>query len=347
MLSRHGFNIQTLWLRPQHSKMIYPLLRKLLFRLDAEAAHHFTALQMEHLQQIPIVLRAIERYCRPPASAARTLLGLQFPSPIGIAGGFDKNGTMMTFLAALGFGFIEVGTVTLQPQPGNPKPRLFRYPQHKALINRLGFNNDGADVVAERLRNWERTVPLFVNVGKNRDVPLEGATEAYVECYRRLAPYADAAVLNLSSPNTPGLRDLQRPEHLEELLTAVRSVRIGPVLIKIAPDLDEVQVREISEVCVRLADGMICTNTTLDRLPGMNEAGGLSGKPLLPKSTSVLAAVRQCAGPGYPLIGVGGVFTPEDVRAKIAAGADLVQIYTSFVYEGPGLARRLTGAVSA
>jgi dihydroorotate dehydrogenase len=321
--------------------MIYPLLRKLLFRLDAEAAHHFTVRQMEHLQQIPIVLRAIERYCRPPASAARTLFGLQFPSPIGIAGGFDKNGTMMPFLAALGFGFIEVGTVTLQPQPGNPKPRLFRYPQHKALINRLGFNNDGADAVAQRLRNWERNVPLFVNVGKNRDVPLEGATEAYVECYRRLAPHADAAVLNLSSPNTPGLRDLQRPEHLEELLTAVRSVRSGPVLIKIAPDLDDTQTREISDVCVRLADGMICTNTTLDRLPGMNEAGGLSGRPLMPKSTSVLATVRQCVGANYPLIGVGGIFTPEDVRAKIVAGADLVQVYTGFVYEGPLLAKRL------
>jgi dihydroorotate dehydrogenase len=321
--------------------MIYPLLRKLLFRLDPEAAHEFTARQMEHLQQIPIALCAMERYCRPPASAARMLFGLRFPSPVGIAGGFDKNGTMMPFLAALGFGFIEVGTVTLRPQSGNPKPRLFRYPQHKALINRLGFNNDGADIVAQRLRNWEHNVPLFVNVGKNRDVPLEGATEAYVECYRRLAPYADAAVLNLSSPNTPGLRDLQRPEHLEELLTAVRSVRSGPVLIKIAPDLDDTQIREISEVCVRLADGMICTNTTLDRLPGMNEAGGLSGKPLMPKSTSVLTTVRQCVGANYPLIGVGGIFTPEDVRAKIVAGADLVQVYTGFVYEGPLLAKRL------
>lgn len=321
--------------------MIYPLLRRLLFALDAEAAHEFTSRQMEHLQQIPIVLRAIERYCRPPVSAARTLFGLQFRSPIGIAGGFDKNATMMPFLAALGFGFVEVGTVTLRPQAGNPKPRVFRYPQHKALINRLGFNNDGADAVAARLRAWKRDVPLFVNVGKNRDVPLEGATEAYVECYRRVAPHADAAVLNLSSPNTPGLRDLQRPEHLEELLHAVRSVRSGPILIKIAPDLEDAQIREIADVCGRLADGMICTNTTLDRLPGMNEAGGLSGTPLLAKSTSVLATVRQCVGAEYPLIGVGGIFTGEDVRAKMAAGADLVQVYTGFVYEGPLLAKRL------
>jgi dihydroorotate dehydrogenase len=247
----------------------------------------------------------------------------------------------MPFLAALGFGFIEVGTVTLRPQPGNPKPRLFRYPKEHAVINRMGFNNDGADAVAERLQSWKRSVPLFVNVGKNRDVPLEGAVDAYVECYRRVAPHADAAVLNLSSPNTPGLRDLQQPQRLESLLRAVQSVRSGPVLIKIAPDLDEAQIRDIADVCVRLADGMICTNTTLDRLPGMNEAGGLSGRPLMQKSTAVLASVRQCVGPDYPLIGVGGVFTAEDVRAKLAAGANLVQIYTSFIYEGPMLPKRL------
>jgi dihydroorotate dehydrogenase len=324
--------------------MIYSLLRRALFQLDAEAAHEWTSGQIQYLQQIPIVLRAVERICRPPASAKRELLGLTFPSPIGIAGGFDKNATMMPFLAALGFGFIEAGTVTLHPQPGNPRPRLFRYPREKALINRMGFNNDGADAIAERLRAWPRTVPVFVNVGKNRDVPMGRATEAYVECYRRVAPFADAAVLNLSSPNTPGLRELQRPEHLEELLRAVKSVRVGPVLVKIAPDVDEKQIDEICEVCARLADGMICTNTTLERRPGMNEAGGLSGKPLMEKSTWVLAEVRRRVGPGYPLIGVGGVFTPDDVRTKFAAGADLVQIYTSFIYEGPMIARKLARA---
>jgi dihydroorotate dehydrogenase len=242
---------------------------------------------------------------------------------------------MMPFLAALGFGFIEVGTVTLRPQPGNPRPRLFRDPEAKALINRMGFNNDGADAIARRLQGWKRTVPLFVNVGKNRDVPLEGAVEAYVECYRRVAPHADAAVLNLSSPNTPGLRELQRPEHLQALLVAVRSVRCGPVLVKIAPDLEDAQIAEICELCVGLADGMICTNTTAV------EGGGLSGRPLMARSTSVLARVRQRVGPEYPLIGVGGIFTAEDVRAKQAAGANLVQLYTSFVYEGPSIAKRL------
>jgi dihydroorotate dehydrogenase len=335
--------------------MLYDLLRKLLFHLDAEAAHEWTSSQIEHLQQIPLALRIIESVCKPKAQP-RSLLGLTFRSPIGIAGGFDKNATMMPFLAALGFGFLEVGTVTLRPQPGNPRPRLFRHPADKALVNRMGFNNDGADAIAARLRAWERTVPLFVNVGKNRDVPLEGAVEAYVECYRRVAPHADAAVLNLSSPNTPGLRDLQRPEHLEALLDAVRGVRVGPILVKIAPDLDDAQVAEIAEVCVQLADGMVCTNTALNvgrasARPGglkpalrFHESGGLSGAPLMAQSTEILRKVRERVGAGYPLIGVGGVFTAEDVRAKMNAGADLVQIYTSFVYEGPMIAKRLSRA---
>ena len=318
--------------------MIYALMRRALFALDAEAAHEWTTEQMVRLQQIPIALRTTERLCRPPASAARTLFGLQFRSPIGIAAGFDKNAVMMPFLAALGFGFLEVGTVTLKPQPGNPKPRLFRDRDRQALVNRMGFNNDGADAIAARLQTWDRTVPVFVNVGKNRDVPLEGAVDAYAECYRRVAPYADAAVLNLSSPNTPGLRELQRPEHLEALLHAVTSVRSGPVLVKIAPDLEEAQIAEICDVCARLADGMVCTNTT------MVEGGGLSGRPVMEKSTAVLASVRKRVGAGYPLIGVGGVFTREDVREKMAAGADLVQVYTSFIYEGPMLAKRLARA---
>ena len=322
---------------------MYSLIRKLLFRMDAEEAHEFAASHMQSLQNVDVALRVIARFCKPPASASREVLGMTFPSPVGIAAGFDKNALFMPMLQALGFGFIEVGTVTLHPQLGNPRPRLFRYPDHRALINRMGFNNDGVDVVAERLKAWREksTVPTFINVGKNRDVPLDAAADAYAACYERVAPYADAAVLNLSSPNTPGLRDLQRPEQLEKLLQTVGSARRGKILIKIAPDLDDSQIGEICEVCVRLADGMICTNTTLDRLPGINEAGGLSGAPLRGKSTAVLRAVRQRVGPDYPLIGVGGVFTQTDMREKLAAGADLVQVYTSFVYEGPMLARRL------
>lgn len=325
--------------------MIYSAVRPLLFRMDPEGAHEFAARHMESLQKIPLALRLIAAACRPPAAARRELLGLTFPSPVGIAAGFDKSARLIPMLAALGFGFIEVGTVTLRPQSGNPRPRLFRYPAQRALINRMGFNNDGADAVARRLAAMRGGAPpLFVNIGKNRDVPLDGAAADYAACYERVAPFADAVVLNLSSPNTPGLRDLQRPEELEKILGSLD--RRGPVLVKIAPDLDEPQLAEVADLCRRRADGMICTNTTLDRAAGMTEAGGLSGAPLREKADAVLRSVRERVGPGYPLIGVGGVFTAGDARAKLDAGADLVQVYTGFVYEGPTLARRLSRALS-
>jgi dihydroorotate dehydrogenase len=314
---------------------MYRLIRKALFALDAETAHEFTAHQMARLQQIPLALRIVEALCRVPPRPVE-LLGLTFKTPIGIAAGFDKNATMMPFLAALGFGFLEVGTVTPRPQPGNPKPRLFRDAEHRALINRMGFNNDGADAVAERLWGAAAMPPLFVNIGKNKDTPLDRAIDDYAICARKLGPHADAIVVNVSSPNTPALRELQRPEHLERILGAVEHAR---VFVKIAPDLDDALLGEICDVCVKRAGGMICTNTTIA------EGGGLSGAPLLGKSTEILAKVRARAGPGYPLIGVGGVFTADDVRAKMAAGADLVQLYTSFIYEGPRLPSRLARAL--
>ncbi|MDQ6802577.1 MAG: quinone-dependent dihydroorotate dehydrogenase [Acidobacteriota bacterium] len=318
---------------------MYRLIRELLFLLDAESAHEFTVAQMLRVQQIPVALSLIARLCRSPQKP-RQLWGLTFRNPIGIAAGFDKNAVLMPFLAALGFGFLEVGTVTLHAQPGNPKPRLFRDPDNRALVNRLGFNNDGADAVAERIQRFDAPVPLFVNIGKNRDVPLEASPDAYAQCYLRVGRWADGAVLNLSSPNTPGLRELQRPEHLVKVLELVRAVREAmpitrPILVKIAPDLDAGQVAEICDVCVRLADGMICTNTTA------TPSGGLSGRPLFEPSTEILAGVRARVGPNFPLVGVGGIFTAGDVRAKIAAGADLVQLYTSFVYEGPSLPSKL------
>ena len=329
--------------------MIYRAVRPLLFRMDPEEAHELATRQMERLQDVGPARRAIAALCRPPAAARCDLLGLTFPSRVGIAAGFDKSARLIPMLAALGFGFVEVGTVTLKPQTGNARPRLFRYPAHRALINRMGFNNDGAAAVAERLRTWrERPAqvpapPVFVNIGKNRDVPLEGAAADYAACYEALAPHADAVVLNLSSPNTPGLRDLQRPDQLEKLMDSLD--RRGPVLVKIAPDLDEGQLAEVADLCRRRADGMICTNTTLDREPGMTEAGGLSGAPLRAKSNGVLRTIRARVGPGYPLIGVGGVVTAEDAREKLDAGADLIQVYTGFVYEGPTLARRLSRAL--
>lgn len=312
--------------------MIYPAVRALLFRLDAETAHEWTVEQIRRIQRIPFALRLIELMSLAPPAPVE-LFGLRFRNPIGIAAGFDKNAVMMPLLSALGFGFIEVGTVTLHPQSGNPKPRLFRDSARGALINRLGFNNDGADAVAARLRDRKRTVPLFVNVGKNRDVSIDAAPEAYARCAEKIAPYADVVVINLSSPNTPGLRDLQRPEHVEKVIAATRATK--PLLVKIAPDLDRAQIDEISDVCRARADGMVCTNTTA------TDRGGVSGKPLMQISTDVLTAVRSRVGLDYPLVGVGGVFNADDVRAKQRAGANLVQLYTGFVYEGPGLPSRL------
>jgi len=316
---------------------MYPLIRTLLFHLDAESAHEFATRQMERLQEIPLALSFVEKLCE-RRTASRELLGLTFRNPIGIAAGFDKNALLMPFLAALGFGFLEVGTVTLHPQPGNPKPRMFRDPPRRAIINRLGFNNDGADAVAARLQRYEKRVPLFVNVGKNRDVPLEGAADAYAACAAKLTKFADVIVINVSSPNTPGLRELQRPEHLERVIRAVGRAR--PLLVKIAPDVDSQQLEEIADVCRKLADGMVCTNTTI------TPEGGLSGKPLLERSTAVLGEVRKRVGPDFPLVGVGGVFTASDVRTKIDAGANLVQLYTGFIYEGPLLPSRLAQAMN-
>jgi len=268
---------------------------------------------------------------------------MRFRNPIGIAAGFDKNATMMPMLAALGFGFVEVGNGHPAPAAGKSEAAALSLSGTARADQSHGFNNDGADAVAERLGRWPRTVPTFVNVGKNRDVPLEGAAEAYAACAAKLARYADALVVNLSSPNTPSLRELQRPEHLEPIL---RGVSGAPVFLKIAPDVDDVLLGEICDVAMRLADGIICTNTTVDRPFPTPEAGGLSGAPLMTKSTDVLAHVRARVGPDYPLIGVGGIFTADDVRAKLAAGANLVQLYTSFIYEGPLLPSMLARALA-
>lgn len=341
---------------------MYGLLRSALFRLDAEEAHEIATAQMMRLQEIAIVRRLIERVFRSDEHPVE-LWGLRFPNPLGIAAGFDKNARMVPMLSALGFGFIEVGTVTLRPQAGNPRPRMFRLADSQALINRLGFNNDGAEVVAARLRAlWtsmgpDEWRPLLVNIGKNRDVTIEDAAESYEEAYRLLGPVADGVVLNVSSPNTPGLRDLQSPEQLRPILELVRSVRMSseflrsgghPILVKIAPDLDDLQLAGIAELCGELADGIIATNTTLSRdglASPVAEAGGLSGRPLFERSTDVLRMLRGLLGPDYPLIGVGGIFSADDALAKLRAGANLVQAYTGFVYEGPGFASRINAGL--
>lgn len=347
---------------------MYPFLRKLLFLLGAEDAHDLAAEQMARLQNVPLMLEWLEsHYASRVTELSRSIWGLQFRNPLGIAAGFDKSAEVVQFLSALGFGFVEVGTVTLHPQKGNPKPRIFRFPQRTALINRLGFNNDGATAVAGRLQNLWNTVkqrgtfqpPVLVNIGKNKDVATEQAPEAFEACYGVVAPFAHGVVVNVSSPNTPGLRDLQASAHLRSILGRLRRARTEtdfstsgehPILVKIAPDLTAEALGDIAHVCLELADGMVATNTTLDRTSfpeGTDQAGGLSGGPLFERSTRILRLLRQLVGPAYPLIGVGGILTGRDAAEKLEAGADLIQSYTGFVYAGPSFPRNILRELSA
>lgn len=331
--------------------MIWPLLRRLLFAAEAETAHELTAAQIRRIQSSPALLGGVRRLglARTPR-LEQSIWGLPFPNPFGIAAGFDKNAAMVPFLAALGFGFIETGTVTLRPQSGNPRPRMFRDPQFRAIVNRLGFNNEGAAQVRRSLDSlWGNATnlpPMFVNVGKNRDVRNEDAPADYAAAYRLLAPAADGVVVNVSSPNTPGLRSLQTGAGLREILLELRnerervkSLRGGdrPIVVKISPDLQPGELEEVAETCMHLAHGMIATNTTVSRPVGwrLDEPGGLSGAPLLAGATAVLQRLRELVGTGYPLIGVGGVMDGDDAQLKLDAGADLVQAYTGFVYGGP------------
>jgi len=335
---------------------VYDLAKSILFRLDAEAAHDLVARQVVRAQSVPGAMSLVSRTMA-AAPVPVYVWGLDFENPLGIAAGFDKNAEMIPFLRAIGFGFVEIGTVTFRPQPGNPKPRMFRYPAQRALVNRLGFNNEGAKAAAERLKSdwsdpvgqaWRSRCPLFANIGKNKEVPLEAAAENYLECFRLVAPWVDGVVVNVSSPNTASLRDLQRPEHLEALLASLRQERDAtdfvsskgshPIILKIAPDLDDGQLGEIVDVALRLADGLTATNTTIDRsLLGQSavETGGISGAPLLGPSTEILRKLRRLVGPEFPIIGVGGVMSGDDAAKKIDAGATLVQAYTGFIYGGP------------
>ena len=289
--------------------------------------------------------------------------GLKFSNPLGLAAGFDKNGLVVDQLASLGFGFVEVGTVTLHPQPGNPKPRLFRLPDDKALINRLGFNNDGAEAVANRLAKIDRRCVVGVNIGRNKDVDNDQAIENYLQCFDLIHSIADYITVNVSSPNTPNLRDLQKADSLEELLKALQERNallsgsttegqggpagppLKPMLVKIAPDLSEVEIESIVDLCMRInVAGIIATNTTISReglktpdVAGIG-AGGVSGMPLRNRSTEVISTIYRHSKGKLPIIGVGGIFTAEDAFEKIAAGASLLQAYTGFIYSGPSFA---------
>jgi dihydroorotate dehydrogenase len=325
------------------------LVRPLLFSMDAETAHHLTVGLLRTASHFNLALRALKSF--QPSSKPKTVFGLNFPNPIGLAAGLDKNGVALPAWAALGFGFIEIGTVTAKAQPGNPKPRIFRLPAQQALINRLGFNNDGANAIADRLRRLRNSkrwpaVPVGINIGKSRATPLEQATDDYLYSFRLLRDVADYITLNVSSPNTPGLRELQEPEKLSELLYAIGN-EAGrtpkPLLVKISPDASGAELKGILAVCEENGiSGIIATNTTLDHStipPQLDQAGGLSGAPLRDKSTALVREIAaQCK---IPVIATGGIFDAESAREKFQAGALLIQLYTGLVYRGPQLLREI------
>src|ERR1700736_1047173 len=323
-------------------------VRPLLFALDPETAHHLSISLLRIASDVDLLLRALKFF--QPAAKPKTVFGLKFPNPIGLAAGLDKNGVALPAWTALGFGFIEIGTVTARPQPGNPKPRIFRYAEQQALINYLGFNNDGADIVSNRLRHlresgrWPK-VPVGINIGKSKTTPLDQAPADYLHSFRRLNKFADYIVLNVSSPNTPGLRWLQERESLATLLRAVyeENRTDKPVLVKIAPDLSTDDLEGIIETCEenRIA-AIIATNTTLDHSsipPARDQIGGLSGAPLREKSTALVRAITKRST--IPVIASGGILDAESACEKIEAGAQLLQIYTGYIYRGPGLLREI------
>jgi dihydroorotate dehydrogenase len=342
------------------SLLPYPLARPFLFGLDPEQAHELTLGALARLQNTPMQCL----WAQPRVNDPVTVAGLKFPNRIGLAAGLDKNGRCIDGLAAMGFGFIEVGTVTPKAQAGNPKPRMFRLPEANALINRLGFNNEG---LAAFISNVQRAKfrgsggILGLNIGKNAATPIERAAGDYLLCLDGVYPHADYVTVNISSPNTKNLRDLQSDTALDALLAVVQQRkaqlaaqhgRSVPIFVKIAPDLDETQVDAVAATLKRHGiDGVIATNTTIARdavkhLPHGAEAGGLSGAPVFEASNRVIARLRSALGSAYPIIGVGGVLSAVDARAKIAAGADLVQIYTGFIYRGPALVSEAARALA-
>jgi dihydroorotate dehydrogenase len=327
--------------------VLYSLARSALFRLDPEVAHELTLKALSAMGSAAALLGA-----GADKGEARTVMGIEFPNPVGLAAGLDKNGAYIDALGALGFGFLEIGTVTPRPQPGNPKPRMFRLEEHEAIINRLGFNNHG---VEKLLRNVERASyrgVLGINIGKNADTPIERAADDYLACLEAVYDQASYVTVNISSPNTTNLRDLQSSEKLDELLGALKARRdalaqrygrVKPMLVKVAPDLDGEQIAAIARLALKHGlDGLIATNTTVSReaVAGHRherQTGGLSGRPLLAPSTRVLAKLANALQGRMPLVGVGGILSGADARAKADSGASLVQVYTGFVYRGPAL----------
>jgi dihydroorotate dehydrogenase len=327
--------------------MYYSLIKKLLFRLDPEASHRVTLKALK----IAGLLKITKEFC-PSIAVPIEIMGLQFFNPVGLAAGLDKNGDYIDALADLGFGFLEIGTVTRRPQEGNPLPRLFRLPEHEAIINRMGFNNKGIDYLIERLKTIRYKGVLGINIGKNRDTPVENAVDDYLYLYRRVIPYASYVTINISSPNTEGLRSLQHGESLRALLQSLKKEqtlqhdlqkKYVPLVVKIAPDLTQQELESMAEIFLaEKMDGVIATNTTLSRegvevSPFAKESGGLSGKPVYKSSTEVVKSLYVLLQNKIPIIGCGGIFSGNDAKDKMLAGASLVQLYSGLIYEGPAL----------
>ncbi|HEY1085022.1 MAG TPA: quinone-dependent dihydroorotate dehydrogenase [Prosthecobacter sp.] len=327
---------------------LYPLLKPWLFRMDAEHAHEWTTRMMSFSHALGLLTAGQEKLPVKPVEC----LGLKFPNVLGLAAGMDKSASAVDAWGALGFGFVEVGTLTPRPQPGNPKPRLFRLPEHDALINRMGFNNPGIHSAVARLKNRTTKAVVGVNIGKNFDTPNENAVSDYLLGLKAAYPVADYIAVNISSPNTKGLRDLQAEDSIRLLVDALKKEqaqlarehgKLKPVLVKIAPDLEESQIEALARVFNELAvDGVIATNTTISRAavaghPLEKEAGGLSGAPVTARSTEVIRAFRGLLAPQTPIIGVGGILSGNDAAHKLQAGAQLIQLYSGLVFRGPGL----------
>jgi dihydroorotate dehydrogenase len=340
---------------------MYQFFKPLLFALSPETAHRFTFFLLDLAAALPPVRWLLRRwFCLSDPMLEKKMPGLHFPNPVGLAAGFDKDGRHLRGLSCLGFGFIEVGTVTPLPQGGNPQPRLFRLPADRALINRMGFNNEGLDALVGRLKKWRETAPaggplIGGNIGKNKATPNESAEQDYLVCFEKLFPWVDYFVVNVSSPNTPGLRELQEKAPLTRLLNLLQTrnaqqAHPKPILLKIAPDLSGSQLDDIADIVRETGlAGVIATNTTISR-SGLNTsetsiqsigAGGLSGAPLRERATEVIGYLRKKLDKNTLIIGVGGIDSPEAAREKIGAGADLVQVYTGLIYEGPGLVRKI------
>lgn len=340
---------------------MYKLLRSFLFLFDPEWVHYFSMNSLKLLCKAPGVKAMIAGSFNPKGNIQYSIFNLQFPNKVGLGAGFDKNAKYLNELEALGFGFVEIGTVTPLPQAGNDKPRLFRLPKDKALINRMGFNNDGAKTIACRLKEWKEknsqrsTLIIGGNIGKNKITPNEDAWKDYEKCFNALHEYVDYFVVNVSSPNTPGLRELQEKDSLRKILGQLKikneELRIKrPILLKIAPDLNTEQLDDVIDLAMEIKlDGLVATNTTINRTGLITHnsqltkigAGGLSGLPVKERSTEIVSYIHQKTNGQIPIIASGGIFTGEDAKDKINAGASLVQVWTGFIYEGPGIVKRI------